>query len=80
MEEGIAERFCQRFEATLQALHAGLARPRTTKRIARLWERIRRLKETSHGVGQHYTITSRTPAGSMPKPSPGSAYRSTAPC
>jgi hypothetical protein len=56
-EEGIAERFCTRFEAALQALHAGLARPRTTKRIAKLWERIGRLKEKSHGVGQHYTIT-----------------------
>jgi hypothetical protein len=56
-EEGIAERFCTRFEAALQALHEGLARPRTTKGIAKLWERIGRLKEKSHGVGQHYTIT-----------------------
>ena len=56
-EEGIAERFCTRFEAALQALHEGLAHPRTTKRIATLWERIGRLKEKSHGVGQHYSIT-----------------------
>jgi hypothetical protein len=56
-EEGIAERFCTRFEAALQALHEGLARPRTTKRMDKLWERIGRLKEKSHGVGQHYTIT-----------------------
>jgi hypothetical protein len=56
-EEGIAERFCTRFEAALQALHEGLARPRTTKCITTLWERIGRLKEKSHGVGQHYTIT-----------------------
>jgi hypothetical protein len=56
-EEGIAERFCTRFETALQALHEGLARPRTTKRITKLWERIGRLKEQSHGVGQHYTIT-----------------------
>ena len=56
-EDGIAERFCMRFEAALQALHEGLARPRTTKRITTLWERIGRLKEKSHGVGQHYTIT-----------------------
>ncbi|MCU0691041.1 MAG: transposase [Polyangiaceae bacterium] len=56
-EAGIAERFCQRFEAALQALHEGLARPRTTKRIDKLWERIGRLKAHSHGAGQHYRIT-----------------------
>lgn len=64
-EEGIAERFCQRFEAALQALHEGLARPRTTKRIAKLWERIGRLKEKSHGVGQHYSITIDPDAGGV---------------
>ena len=55
-EQGIAERFTQRFETALQALHEGLARPRTTKQIDKLWERIGRLKAKSHGVGQHYTI------------------------
>jgi hypothetical protein len=55
-EQGIAERFTQRFETVLQALHEGLARPRTTKQIDKLWERIGRLKAKSHGVGQHYTI------------------------
>ena len=55
-EEGISERFTQRFEAALQALHEGLARPRTTKTIDQLWERIGRLKAASHGVGQHYVI------------------------
>ncbi|WP_300988882.1 transposase [Thiocapsa sp.] len=64
-EEGIAERFCTRFEAALQALHEGLARPRTTKRIAKLLERIGRLKEKSHGVGQHYTITIEPDAGGV---------------
>jgi hypothetical protein len=64
-EEGIAERFCTRFEAALQALHEGLARPRTTKRIAKLWERIGRLKEKSHGVGQHYSITVEPDAGGV---------------
>lgn len=34
----------------------GLSRPRTTKRIDKLWERIGRLKEKSHGAGQHYQI------------------------
>ena len=55
-EAGISERFTQRFEAALQALHEGLARPRTTKAIDKLWERIGRLKATRHGVGQHYVI------------------------
>jgi Transposase DDE domain len=55
-EEGISQRFTARFEAALQALHEGLARPRTTKAIDKLWERIGRLKATSHGVGQHYAI------------------------
>jgi transposase len=55
-EEGIAERFAQRFEAALQALADGLSRPRTTKRIDKLWERIGRLKEKSHGAAQHYHI------------------------
>ena len=55
-EEGISQRFTARFEAALQALHEGLARPRTTKTIDKLWERIGRLKATSHGVGQHDAI------------------------
>ncbi len=52
-EEGIAQRFATRFESALQQLHEGLARPRTTKRIGKLWERIGRLKANSHGVGKH---------------------------
>lgn len=55
-EQGISARFTQRFETALQALHDGLARPRTTKQIDKLWERIGRLKAKSHGVGQHYRI------------------------
>jgi transposase len=55
-EEGISQRFAQRFEAALQALAEGLNRPRTSKRIDKLWERIGRLKEQSHGAGQHYHI------------------------
>ncbi len=55
-EEGISTRFASRFEAALQALADGLSRPRTTKRIDKLWERIGRLKEKSHGAGQHYHI------------------------
>jgi hypothetical protein len=44
-EEGISQRFAERFEAALQALADGLSRPRTTKKIDKLWERIGRLKE-----------------------------------
>ena len=55
-EETINERFVQRFEAALDKIAAGLSRPRTTKRIDKLWERIGRLKEKSHGVGQYYDI------------------------
>jgi transposase len=55
-EEGISARFAERFETGLQALADGLSRPRTTKTIDKLWERIGRLKEKSHGAGQHYHI------------------------
>lgn len=55
-EEGISQRFAKRFEAALKALDEGLSRPRTTKKIDKLWERIGRLKEKSHGAGQHYQI------------------------
>lgn len=55
-EEGIAKRFMHRFEANLDKLSEGLSRPRTTKRADKLWERIGRLKEKSHGVSQHYHI------------------------
>ena len=54
-EQGISQRFAERFEAGLQALADGLTRPRT-KAITKLWERIGRLKEKSHGAGQHYRI------------------------
>lgn len=55
-EEGIAKRFMERFEANLDKLSAGLSRPRTTKRADKLWERIGRFKEKSHGLSQHYHI------------------------
>jgi transposase len=55
-ERGINERFAQRFEAALDRIHDGLARPRTTRRIDKLWERIGRLKEKSRGMSQHYAI------------------------
>ncbi|MBF0141485.1 MAG: hypothetical protein HQL74_14540, partial [Magnetococcales bacterium] len=48
--------FSQRFEAGLKKLSEGLSSPRTTKNITKIWERIGRLKEKSHGAGQHYDI------------------------
>jgi len=52
----MAERFASRFEAGLDALNAGLLHPRTEKRPAKVWERLGRLKEKQHGIGQHYQI------------------------
>ena len=55
-ERGIAERFAQRFEKALQAIDEELSRPRTQKKLDRVWQRIGRLKEKSRGAGQHYDI------------------------
>jgi len=55
-EQAINQRFCERFEAGLQKIADGLTKPRGEKRLAQLQERIGRLKEKSHGVGQHYRI------------------------
>ena len=55
-EEGMTRRFSERFEAALNKMSDGLSRPRTTKRIGKLWERIGRLKENSHGIARHYQI------------------------
>ena len=55
-ERAINERFARRFERELDNIAAGLHKPRTTKRLDRLWERIGRLKAQSHGIAQHYRI------------------------
>ena len=55
-ERAIEQRFIERFETGLRQLADGLSRPRAHKAIDKLWERIGRLKEKSHGVGQHYDI------------------------
>jgi len=55
-ERGIVERFAQRFEKALANLSQGLSRPRTHKRLDKVWERIGRLKEQSRGIAQHYHI------------------------
>jgi transposase len=59
-EQAMAERFASRFETELNALNAGLQRPRTEKHPDKLWERIGRLKEKHHGIGQHYQIDLQT--------------------
>jgi transposase len=55
-ESAMSKRFIERFEKGVAALAAGLTKPRCEKRIDKLWERIGRLKEQSHGIGQHYKI------------------------
>ena len=59
-ETGINERFCQRFEAGLTKLAAGLTRPRGAKHPDVIHERIGRLKQASFGVGRHYTVNVTT--------------------
>jgi transposase len=56
-EEAISGRFMERFEESLAKLADGLTKPRCEKRYEKLAERIGRLKERCHGIGQHYTIT-----------------------
>jgi transposase len=55
-ERGISRRFAKRFETELKQLNDGLSKPRTHKKLERIWERIGRLKERSHGIAQHYRI------------------------
>jgi transposase len=56
-ERAMGQRFTERFEQGLATLAAGLTKPRGERRLEKLWEKIGRLKERSHGIGQHYTIT-----------------------
>ena len=55
-ENAITRRFAERFAAGLQKLADGLSKPRGEKRLAKLHERLGRLKEKSRGAGQHYAI------------------------
>jgi transposase len=55
-ENAITRRFAERFAAGLQKLADGLAKPRGEKRLAKLHERLGRLKAKSRGASQHYTI------------------------
>lgn len=56
-EDAISARFMERFEEGLAKLAEGLTKPRCEKRYEKLAERIGRLKERCHGIGQHYTVT-----------------------
>lgn len=56
-EQAIAGRFVERFEQALTRLAEGLSKPRGEKRYDKILERIGRLKEKSHGIGQHYQIS-----------------------
>jgi len=55
-EQGIVERFADRFERELGQLNDGLSRPRTRKRLDHVWRRIGRISERCRGVGQHYAV------------------------
>ena len=55
-ERGIVERFAKRFEDALTKLCEGLSKPRTQKRLDKVWQRIGRLKAQSRGIAQHYDI------------------------
>ena len=55
-EAAINQQLCQRFETALQKMADGLTKSRTEKRLARLHERIGRLKAKSQGIAQHYDI------------------------
>ena len=61
-ERGIAERFARRFESALNELSQGLSKPRTQKRLDKVWQRIGRLKAQSRGVAQHYDVEVDTDA------------------
>ncbi len=56
-ETAMTKRFTERFEQGLAKLAAGLEKPRGNKNRDKLLEKIGRLKEKSHGIGQHYTIS-----------------------
>lgn len=61
-ETAIVARLTQRFEQGLAKLCQALAKPRGEKRLIRITERIGRLKEKCHGIGQHYRIEYQTDA------------------
>ena len=55
-EMAITKRFTEKFEGGLAKLSAGILSPRGEKRRDKILQRIGRLQEKSHGIGQHYSI------------------------
>lgn len=55
-ETAMTRRFTDKFEGGLAKLAKGLTKPRGEKRRDQIQQRIGRLKEKSHGIGQHYRI------------------------
>lgn len=56
-ETAMTRRFIEKFEGGLAKLAAGLEKPRGEKKRDKLLQRIGRIQEQSHGIGQHYSIT-----------------------
>ena len=56
-ERGINERFCERFEAGLTKIAAGLEKPRGTKQPQRVRERIAKLRQRCARVARHYAVS-----------------------
>jgi len=56
-ETAMTRRFIEKFEGGLAKLAAGLEKPRGEKKRDKLLQRIGRIQEQSHGIGQHYRIT-----------------------
>lgn len=55
-ETAMTRRFIKKFESGLAKLAVGLQKPRGEKKRDKLLQRIGRLQEKSHGIGQHYRI------------------------
>ena len=55
-ENAIVERAGDRLEQELKKLHAGLSKPRSTKRLEKVWQRIGRLREKYPKASAHYQI------------------------
>lgn len=55
-EQGIQERFTERFEAALEKLNSGLHKKRTVKQYDKVLQRIGRLKEKYARAAQYYVI------------------------
>ena len=55
-KRGIVERFARRFEGALTTLPEGLSRPRTRKRLDKVWQRIGRPKQESRGIAWHHDV------------------------